>query len=268
MLQDSRLRQAGHTFTEYGIILALVAVVCVSALILFGGSVQGTLGNVSSKVGGGGGGTMSLLAPVSRPGNPAGTSLATYNPETGTITFPTSVSPSTNSSSTATNATSVEGSVTAVSAQLRELAMNWKSSDGKPLDESIRNKILDLANRGQDIASMQEAAVKNPNDSEGNLQGLTDKAGFYIQSHKALMADLGPLQNDPDFQALNKQIDTYSGIITAVNAKNFIADNGQVNTAQYIIGNPPAGIVDGTAKVDSPVVTQETAVKIEETAGP
>lgn len=47
--------EEGQGLAEYGLILALIAVVCIGALQLLGGGIDGTLGTINGAFGGGGG---------------------------------------------------------------------------------------------------------------------------------------------------------------------------------------------------------------------
>jgi pilus assembly protein Flp/PilA len=42
--------EKGQALAEYGLILALIAVVCVAALILLGGNISTTLGNIAGQL--------------------------------------------------------------------------------------------------------------------------------------------------------------------------------------------------------------------------
>lgn len=55
--RDMFKAEEGQGLVEYGLIIALIAVVCIGALELLGGGIVGTLTEITGSLGGGGGAT-------------------------------------------------------------------------------------------------------------------------------------------------------------------------------------------------------------------
>jgi pilus assembly protein Flp/PilA len=49
-VKDNAKRQEGQAMAEYGLILALIAVVCIAALGFLGGGISGKLGEIVAQV--------------------------------------------------------------------------------------------------------------------------------------------------------------------------------------------------------------------------
>lgn len=282
----------GQSLAEYGIILGLVAVVAIPSLTLLGDTLNKGMQSLIPKTGGTltsnpapstpiipsspNGALPSPEAPTAQPPtappSPGQSNLlASYDPNTGKITY------SLPDGSGGTHTGSIEDASSLLSNELTELAENWKNANGEPMEEDLKNYILDLANSGYAMADTQSLRTQGRGvgsmaemgaisgfmaNNPGVTMMLEGKANDFVAKYNALDSKLaGMAAQSPEYKQLKTVIDAYAGTISYVNYTNFM--NGADTENAVIVGTRP---VISVAVEDTAAVTTAASNGIRDTA--
>jgi Flp pilus assembly pilin Flp len=275
-------RAAGHSLSEFGIVLALIALVTIPALMLLGGNLSslfGKAGNavpadpmamITAKARTNSGAGMAPGAPDSR--NPAAPDTAPAFYQQTPEMYQKPIDPS---MATMDNAGS-NGGRDAVSAtrdaanRLRAMARELPEADNV-----LESRLNNLANLGHQLADMQDQINRMPTDG-GNYQSLYDTFYKFAHEYQALemqidtKAQTKPLLSS-QYMDLRNELSKHGGIIGQDTTPIFTNDGFEKG---YITADPNnlpprVGKSSGQTFTHSvaPVVTDQAAADIRGAAG-
>ena len=229
-------KASAQSLGEYGIIIALISVVCMSALILLGPNISTLLGNVSGALGQ----NQNLTAKPSS--SPAVTAVdtTTVSSSSGTVTAPQPMAVSVQMDkksgqiqlSNLENAsggkviTSSQGTKLAGLALLR-LSQTATTNNGEPPDPVSLALIKQLAEFGQQMAA-EEASLKLPPSTDPSSAAYAEyyNSGLSQQGLSNFLNTYDKLQqligNNPNYSNIMQQVNDYTGIATEITVNNYV----------------------------------------------
>ena len=247
---------SGVTMVEYGILIGLCTLIAIPSLGMminsFSNSYNSLETSLSESV------TNNLLSGVqssnsnsgssnqSATNNSSGSSSGNFqHPALTNWGSPGSINaqfdPSTNQvsfnvfdqSGAGTTATSVEGT-RLLSRHLEYLAENATTSDGSPISFTVKNKLLDLAHQGLNLADGEEFFVDNPTDPiAGNL--VSDEFLNFHHNYQQILSTLNTMGSE--YQSLTEEIGYVSGMIGSIATENILPPAIQANGGSITVIN-------------------------------
>ena len=266
----SRLRDRAQTTSEYAMILALVAVICIAALTLLGKNINALLAGF--------GGSMPKSQSVTPPGGNNTTAVASTTtaavPTAATATAATttavgvSMDASTgqiqlsnlDSGTSGKITTSSQGTELAALA-LQRLAKTALTDDGQPPDPVSLGLIQKLADLGHSLASEQSSITLPPpanskasdylssaTYSQFYYSGMLQTADTFYNTYAQLDQLIG---SNPRYSNIMSQVQDYAGLASSITHQNYIAEYNPAATASGVSNS-----IQGTNYATNPANVQ------------
>lgn len=272
-----KARHAGHSLSEYGIILGLIALLAIPALAYIGNINSGGLKNaeeaaskdsnlaliaLKSGKNAPAASQQSAVTPPANAAKPLPSANISFNPQNGQVSFQ-----GMSAAGSGAQTTSVEGTAL-LSQQLQQLSQ--QGVDGTPPSPQIQQEIQDVAAAGDAMAKAELAYNQNPNF--GNLLLLYMATSAFTSDYQSMEGTLAKSGNPKLTAAVNND----AALIYQISNQNYFLPNTVGNSEYQSLYNQYVGPMDTvfpppTAPISvsvqqSPPTTNQTAAAMQTAA--